>query len=242
MLPASPPGWREWNDEKITTFVLGHGGGADGQAMTNSRLMFLPLPSITPLRVESIRRLLVVAPPGSGGDINRLRQMLSGQELHQFQSPGPVAMLSVIPSSDQNVTRYTQAASNWATVTPVILPGYDDPRHLRRRLSTPKNAEEQKRLLSKMNARIDGLLRKAIRQAGFSNELAEQAEIDWRTVGFLPGVDLASRYCLPEHLKRFSRYHVKIIWRDAEGHPIPVNGPIAIGGGRFGGFGLFAPN
>jgi CRISPR-associated protein Csb2 len=229
-----------WAQDRIDTFILGHGEGKETQAVTNDRLMYLPLPSITPLKVESIRRLLVVGPPGCKADMNRMRQLLSGQELTPNGSDDPIAMLSVIPTSDRNVERYVKPAVEWATVTPVVLPGYDDPGQLRRRLSEPTDADEQKRLLGRMDARIEGLLRKAIRQAGFSDVLAAKAEIDWRSVGFMPGLDLASKYLLPKHLQRFSRYHVKIIWRDAEGNPISINGPIAIGGGRFGGFGLFA--
>jgi CRISPR-associated protein Csb2 len=230
-----------WSDEKSKTFILGHGDGEDGQATTNTRLMFLPLPSITPLKVESIRRLLLVGPPECREEVNKLRQLLSGRELVPIDSPDPIAMLSVIPSSDQTVKRYTNSASVWTTVTPMILPGYDDPRHLRRRLSESSiRADEQKRLWEKMEARIDDLVRKAIRHAGYSDELSHNAEIDWCPTGFRAGVDLASRFYLPEHLKKHSRYHVKITWRDSTGHPIRITGPIAIGGGRFGGVGLFA--
>ena len=87
---------------------------------------------------------------------------------------------------------------------------------------------------------MDGLLRKAIRQAGFSGELADNAALDWRSVGFLPGTELAGRYGVPDYLKRFPRLHVRIQWRDARGEPVQVPGPICIGGGRYFGLGLFA--
>jgi CRISPR-associated protein Csb2 len=51
---------------------------------------------------------------------------------------------------------------------------------------------------------------------------------------------LAERYGVPDHLKRFPRLHVMIQWRDAQGNPIQIAGPICIGGGRFYGLGLFA--
>lgn len=228
-----------WTHDKINSFVLGHGHGGDGQATTNNRLMYLPLPSKTPQRVESVRRVLVVAPSDSEVEIAKVRQTLSGQELFRFGEADAVAMLSVIPSADRNVQWYTRPASVWTTVSPVVLPGYDDPGHLRRRLRVVMDTDQRRRLLGRLEARIDGLIRKAIRQAGFSDELARYAQVEWRSTGFLPGVDLASRYAMPDHHKAASRYHVKIAWRDARGRPVRVPGPVVVGGGRFGGLGLF---
>jgi CRISPR-associated protein Csb2 len=122
----------------------------------------------------------------------------------------------------------------------VVLPGYDDPSHYRRRLKNNFDANNQKLWLNKLHDRIDALIRKAIGQAGFSDTLKQHAIIEWRTSGFWPGTNLASRYGVPNHLQKFSRYHVLIQWRDANDHPIQVPGPICIGGGRFYGLGLFA--
>ncbi len=77
------------------------------------------------------------------------------------------------------------------------------------------------------------LLRTAFVQAGFQKELLDQTEIEWRGVGFLAGTDLASRYLPPENLSTRSRYHVRVRF------PEIIRGPIAVGGGRFRGFGLF---
>ena len=128
-----------------------------------------------------------------------------------------------------------------------MLPGYDDPRKLRRRLFVgkqqgPGHADElgQKEMLEKLDRRIAFLLRKAIRQAGYCQELAQSAEIQWRGVGFWPGTDLAVRYNYPEKLRRFRRVHVRITWRDSAGKPLAMPGPICLGGGRLHGLGLFA--
>jgi CRISPR-associated protein Csb2 len=58
-------------------------------------------------------------------------------------------------------------------------------------------------------------------------------------MGFLPGTEPAGRYGVPDHLRRLPRLHVKVRWRDAEGQPVRVPGPICFGGGRFYGIGLF---
>jgi CRISPR-associated protein Csb2 len=94
--------------------------------------------------------------------------------------------------------------------------------------------------LERLGDRIDGLLRKAIVQAGFPQMLADHAELEWCSSGFWPGSDLASRYGAPEHLKRFPRLHVRVHWRNAGKRSVQVPGPICLGGGRFYGLGLFA--
>jgi CRISPR-associated protein Csb2 len=53
-------------------------------------------------------------------------------------------------------------------------------------------------------------------------------------VGFIAGVEKASRYAVPRHLVGSPRLHVKLIW------PVKVAGPLCIGRGRFSGLGLFA--
>ncbi len=66
------------------------------------------------------------------------------------------------------------------------------------------------------------------------------AGLEWRKVGFWPGTDLADRYGVPDHLRRFPCLHVRLQWRDAQGRPVQVPGPVCFGSGRFYGLGLFA--
>ncbi|HUY35662.1 MAG TPA: type I-U CRISPR-associated protein Csb2 [Pirellulales bacterium] len=246
-----------WTPGKTAAFVLGHAEsrGQPHAPVAGPRLAYIPLPSIeahgdgrAPV-VGNIRRVLIAVTGGDGStELQQLARLLSGAELIEERSTDAVAMLSRIPNTDSMIRRYTHAASAWATVTPVILPGYDDPRKYRGRLF-PKTAmngahvtsQEQQELLGRLDKRIDYLLRKAIRQAGYSDELARNAEIQWRNGGFWPGTALATRYAFPNQLRRFRRLHVRIIWRNGEGEPIRVPGPICLGGGRFYGLGLFAP-
>ncbi len=237
----------------IRTTVLGHGGGPQGQAQIgpdDDRFAYLPLPTIEPRRqnggrqrvVGSIRRILIAERPGGSGEqVAWARRMLSGYELVNQQTNTSEAVLSLIPSQDSVVRHYVESATTWSTVTPVILPGYDgsDPEKIRRRVSGAKTDEERQQRLDKVTAKTDRLLRKAIEQAGLPPTLAEHAELEWRPVGFLPGVDLASRYALPPYLKSSPRYHVRIRWRDASGQPVSVRGPLVIGAGRYRGLGLF---
>ena len=237
-----------WNEEQIGSFVLGHAEkvGADHIPVSNRRFAYIPLPTIefrgvrNASVVGSVRRALVaVLPEGGLEKIDWACRAISGTELID-KYENPQAILSVIPRTEKMLKHYLGPASVWSTVTPVVLPGYDDPSHCRRRLRSVTNSQEQKRLLEKLDERIESLLRKALHQAGFSRQLAAQAELQWRQGGFRPGVDLATRYGVPDHLKRFSRWHVKIVWRNVDGQIIEIPGPICIGGGRFYGLGLFA--
>jgi CRISPR-associated protein Csb2 len=245
-----------WPAEKVARLVLGHGEtlGEAHVPVVGPRLAFLPIPSIEPrgpgrgLAVASIRRALVVVLGGQAReDLQQLARLLSGADLIAEGSTDPVAMLSQIPRSDAMIGRYTRKSHIWATVTPVVLPGYDDPRKLRKRLfarlesgGQRLGAQPQKELLGKLDRRIDFLLRKAIRQAGYTEELARDAVIEWRGAGFWMGAGLATAYRYPEKLRRFRRLHVRLTWRDAAGNPIALPGPLCLGGGRFHGLGLFA--
>lgn len=246
-----------WPKEKSNRMVLGHGEqeGAAHIPVDGPRFGFVPLPSIEfrgsgrARTVGSIRRFLVTGLRGcSRQEVLAFAQMLSGQALIEEESQQQIAFLSRIPDSEKIVRDYTTPSATWATVTPVILPGYDDPKHYRRRLSaladsdqSPIASAEQKQLLTKLDDRIELLLRKSIRQAGFSDELAKHAEVQWSGSGFWPGSDLASRYAVPEKLRRFPRLHVRITWRNAADHTLAISGPLCLGGGRFIGLGLFAP-
>ena len=239
-----------WSESDINTFILGHGesqGGNEHIPVGPQRFAYLPLPSIEARGkgkarvVGSIRRVLITTFAHiDQSKIIWARRALLGQELIEEKKKESVAMLSLIPTNENVVQYYIKPASSWSTVTPVILPGYDDPAHYRRRLKQKINADEERQLLRRLDHRIDGLLRKAIAQAGFSKDLADNAILEWRKVGFWAGTELADRYGVPQHLKHFSRYHVRLRWCDANKKPVQISGPICIGGGRFYGLGLFA--
>lgn len=224
-----------WSDERINVFV--HGKTPDGAqpssgATSPDRLQYLPLPTINPLRVESIRRVLIAAPSQCGPSITWLQRALAGAEL--VNDNAAAALLTILPRSDHVLQQYVGEARTWSTVTPVILPGFDDPDHLRRKLQQGCDAETQRRYLERLDTRLENLLRKAFRQAGFSDDLLAETQLEWRGIGFRAGVDLASRYLPPQNLSASSRVHVRVRF------PIPIRGPLAVGSGRFRGFGLFA--
>jgi len=239
-----------WAKSRINSFVLGHGearGNKGHIPVGPQRFAFLPLPSIESRGggrasvVGSIRRAIVtVFGGGCEKEMDWARRILSGQEIIDEREKRPVAVISYMANDDKVIQYYTRPANTWATVTPVILPGFDDPAHYRRRLNHGVKPDEQKILLSRLDVRIDTLLRKAIIQACFPKDLADHAKLDWQKIGYWLGVRHVGQYGVPDHLKRFPLYHVKIEWRDSSGRPIQIPGPVCIGGGRYMGLGLFA--
>ncbi|MBM3983608.1 MAG: type I-U CRISPR-associated protein Cas5/Cas6, partial [Planctomycetes bacterium] len=240
-----------WTDAHINTFVHGHtpdgndrahGSGAD------ARFSYLPLPSLERrgdrgTYVGAIRRVLIVAPP-QRRDAVVWSRVLSGQELVPLESTDTCpAALRLIDrpaaslQSDANLGPYVGESRVWSTVTPVVLPGYDDPTGIRRRLSVrnpapPMNAEDKLRQLTMLNQQTRDLLLRAFAHAGIgpgllSAELLDRgdAELDWRDVGFRAGLDLARHYHLGT--ATYPRYHVRVRFAD------PVRGPLAVGTGRY---------
>jgi CRISPR-associated protein Csb2 len=245
-----------WDASRIASFVLGHGepSGSRHIPVRGPRLAYLPLPSIEgrgPGRarvVGSVRRALLTVAGGSAtAEFRQLVRILSGFELIDERDGQPAALLSRLPDAEAMVrNHYVGPAATWSTVTPVVLPGHDDPRRLLARLPREDRADShpdsssQKRILDRLDRRIDALLRKAIRQAGLSDDLARCADIQYRSAGFLPGTDLARAYLPPEKIGTFRRLHVRITWMDTHGSPVFVRGPLCLGGGRYSGLGLFA--
>ncbi len=210
---------RDWPYPDLASFVHGHdaadaekplkGEGAD------RRFQYLPLPSVERRGergnyIGAIRRVLIVAPLGCRDRIEWIRRRLPSGDL---QWEGELkGMLNPLEPSDWVLKQYTGTASTWSTVTPVLLPGYDD----------------------RDPAKAEGLLRRAFVHAGIAQEVVDGiAELAWRQVGFRAGVDLARNYTRPDKLTG-SAYHVRVTF------PQQVFGPLAIGAGRYRGLGLFA--
>lgn len=236
-----------WDVDRIRALVLGHGEarGSETQAHSPARFIFAPLPSLEARgggreRVGLARRVLVAAiGPGADENIAWARRSLSGAELVDEASRATVAVLAQSGTDDRVAQRYLERSDCWTTVTPVVLPGRDDRGGLRKKLATTRDASTQKVLLGRLAARTASLVRKAFLQAGLSEELVTHAQLEFSANGYLPGVELASRYTVPGHLVEQPRVHVRVRWFDASGKPLGLYGPLCVGSGRFYGIGLF---
>ncbi len=203
-----------WGD--VASFVHGHNPANTETQLkgenADNRFQFLPLPTVNFAlnRIETIRRVLIAAPVGAQDRIDWIRRRLPGQEL--VWNDGVVGVLNLLPTSDWVLQQYIGTSDVWSTVTPVIWPGHDD--------RNPAKAER--------------LLRKAFVDAGLPQSVVDSiVQLEWRGVGFRAGLDLARNYVTPEQLHG-SRYHVRVRFANA------VTGPLAVGAGRYRGFGLFA--
>ena len=187
------------------------------------RLAYLPVPSILrwgqpPYPAGAIRRILLVGMPGMEDEIEQLGKYLAGRFLIREDTGQPVALLAPIARREQDwvLQQYLQPAAVWTSVSPVVLPGFDDRR--------PE--------------KTDRLLRRALRQAGFDPQLVENAQIDFLKVGFLPRLELANRFFRPQCIRDRPVWHVRIRWVDRHGQPLRIPGPMFLGSGRFRGLGL----
>lgn len=201
---------KDWDD--VASFVHGHApiGGANQPPNTAYRFQYLPLPTINSAlkRVESIRRVMIVAPIGCQDRIDFIRRRLLGHEL-KWQGE-VVGVLNLLSERDYVRDQYIGESATWSTVTPVILDGFDD-----------HNPVKTEKLLRKalFNAKI-------VRRIDF-----DDIEMDWSPFGFLSGVDSSKQFVRPEKLNG-TMLHVRLRF------PRSRRGPIAIGAGRYRGFGL----
>ncbi len=222
-----------WDEVRVQRSVLGHGDGEE------ARLLLVPVPSIEPRgggaeTAGAVRRVMVFSTEAQGSDTAWAARVLGGMDLVDEKTGEVQAVLAATSRNDRVLKRYVSEAATWATVTPVVLPGHDDPGGLREKLRKAKRSEEQRALLDRLAKRREALVRKALRHAGFGDDLAFSAGIETRETGFIAGVEKASRYAVPSHLAKSPRLHVKLTW------PTKVAGPLCIGRGRFYGLGLFA--
>jgi CRISPR-associated protein Csb2 len=220
-----------WDEARVNASILGHGNGDE------PRLLLVPVPSLEERDdggevASAVRRVMVFSMDGRSTDTAWAARVLGGLDLIDERTGQAQAVLAATSANDRVLRRYISAASTWTTVTPLVLPGHDDPGGLRKKLQKAIG-DEQKLLLHRIAKRREALVRKALRHAGFGDELAFNVQIEARETGFIAGVEKASRYAVPSHLTAFPRFHVKLTW------PAPVTGPLCIGRGRFSGMGLF---
>lgn len=222
-----------WDEARVHKSVLGHGDGDE------ARLVLVPVPSIEPRGANAetlgaVRRVMVFSTDTDSSDTMWSERALGGMDLIDEETGEVLAVLAATSPNDRVLRRYVAEATTWTTVTPVVLPGHDDPGGLRDKLRKTRDSEEQRALLERLRKRREALVRKALLHAGLGDELAFSASIETRETGFLAGVEKASRYAVPSHLTASPRLHVKLTW------PVKVAGPLCIGRGRFSGLGLFA--
>ena len=185
------------------------------------RVSILPLPTIRNGPTDGrIRRIMLAQPSQSDGVLcAQFGRLFHGQKLKPLDQEGrfPEMFLERIDGRDDVLPCYTGVARIWASVTPVLLPGYDDRKAHR--------GSHQKRL-----ARAVQLMRKALCQSGID----VSAQIELSRVPYWTSSLHARDYEPRQKLAHYPRWHVRLTFDR------PWTGPLAIGAGRHCGLGLFA--
>ncbi len=222
-----PGAWR--NEDWSLRFVAGHGPTGSPKRRSKSdghpRFSYLPLPSLGYTHADGLIRRTIIAEPigGDGRSARWIAQRLDGAVL-QDEDRGPVAMLESTDPNDSNFRTVfrlfahrdsTRGSTLWTSVTPVILPGFDDRKQKKR----------------------DELLLECLRHAGIdlqSVECLESRIPAWPTYGGWAPTLVHGAFMRPAYLKHLPACHVRIRFR------IPFAGPLSLGAGRHCGLGVMA--
>ncbi|HXG63029.1 MAG TPA: type I-U CRISPR-associated protein Csb2 [Planctomycetota bacterium] len=219
----SPDAWRtaEWS----LRFVAGHGPPGESKRRrkddNHPRFSYLPLRSIGHPHADGmIRRALIAEPFGSDGRSARwIEQRLAGAELIDEHTRTVVARLEPVRPDDPDfdhvfhlyAARSEEAATVWTSVTPVILPGYDDNKRAKR----------------------ERLVLECLRHAGIDAEAVDSVEV--RRAAWFSGItESLSAFKRPCYLQHLPAWHVRLVFRRA------VSGPLSLGAGRHCGLGVLA--
>ena len=193
-----------------SVYVAGHAGKS---TRTPERFSFLPLPTIGHRNADGMIRRLLIAEPfgGEGTHAGWARSRLLSSVLRDEDGSDRGVLLGLWRQTSPGlVQRYLGPVRTWSTVTPVVLPGFDDGKY----------------------SKAQGLLATALEQAEIPADAVEDAVM--RKAPLWPGSQHPRHYFVPNYLRGRSRWHVRLVFRE------PVGGPIAVGAGRHAGLGLFA--
>lgn len=194
-------------------FVAGHVPECNKNGKTPPRFSYLPVPSIGHEYADGrVRRFILAEPYGGDGRYTRWAQRILANAV--VTDKYGVAQARLIPmfKPDSVIHHYVCEARTFQTITPVILPGYDDMKY----------------------SKALKLVEKALEQAGFSvDDLA--GSIYLQKAPFHRACFSPSSYVRPAYLMGKSAMHVKLKWKES------LPGPLAIGAGRHFGLGIFAP-
>ena len=189
---------------------FGHGEDAETK---NDRFSYMPLPTI-PFKGRDgrIRRVLIAEPfGGSGGKAQAVARRLSGAPLVEERTGEIKADLRALP--DPFIDGVTMRYLRGARVWGSVTP-----------VVLPGRDDHRTR-------KAHGLVLKALAQAGYTTPIVE---IALQREPIFPGAEMAHAYRTPAYIKEFPRTHAIVTFAE------PVPGPIAIGGGRHIGVGVFA--
>jgi len=218
LMEKSPPEGVANPDAWVRSYILGH---RDAGSELHRQLSYLPLPSIGMEHTDpAVRRVMIASPLGDDRVLHHLAKVIGGQKLKPTPETNIAQPPTLVYTRDDRVARcYLESATEWASVTPVILPGHDD-----------HKPEKTRKLIVK-----------ALEQSG----VEQPCEFVWSAVPWFPKSLSAHKYdrnkkptgyIRPDHLLGKTAIHLRLHFDDG----LKVPGPLVIGAGRHCGFGLLA--
>jgi CRISPR-associated protein Csb2 len=199
--------------DKVDRTLLGHPKDYSGP-----RLSIMPLLSIGhPHSDTRIRRVILAEPFGGNGEVcHQLAEIFNNKDLVPDESDKPAVRLRRLSQNDRYIRKwYAGCARQWASVSPVLLPGFDHPRS--------NNG-------AKAIERAEKLVHKALHQA----DIPLPCRIEISPISWWPGVPHARGFVPRDKLGPAPRYHVKLTFDHR------FTGPLSLGRQRHTGLGVFA--
>lgn len=212
-LMNTPAVHKALGEKMVNRMLLGHDNDNPGP-----RLSIMPLLSVGHPHADALVRRLILAEPfsGDGSVCHLLAELLDGKNLMPDRSDQPVVQLRRLPQHDRYVRRwYAGCACQWASVSPVLLPGFDHPRSN----SGTKALERAEKLVLKALAHAD---------------ITSQCRVEISPLSWWPNVPHARDFIPRDKLGPAPRYHIKLIFDQ------PFTGPLSLGRQRHTGLGVFA--
>lgn len=209
----TPPIHKALGTDTVNRMILGHDANNPGP-----RLSILPLLSVGHPNADARIRRVILAEPfdGDGSICHQLAEILNGKDLVPHSADKPVARLRCLSPYDRYIRKwYAGSSCQWASVSPVLLPGFDHPR-------SKSGAGQLKR--------AEKLVCKTLSHA----DINLSCRIEISPLSWWPGVPHARDFVPRDKLGPAPRYHVKLTFDQ------PFTGPLSLGRQRHMGLGVFA--
>lgn len=216
-----PQAWPQGvGDEWVDQFVAGHAKSRSSGA-AHRQLSYVPLPSVGHRKTDpGIRRFALLADANDEAWLAHVARRLAGQQLeleqgNECDGQEPPLLVPMSIKGDSVTDCYRSSSNKWHSFTPVILPGHDDHKPVKR----------------------EKLVQKALAQSGITVPCTAHCS----TVSRFPKAFSAHKYdrekkpqgfFRPDHLLTKTATHLTLEFDK------PVSGPLVIGAGRHIGFGL----
>lgn len=215
---------------QIEHWLVGRNADGSNGGKTDERIRLIPLASIGHAHADfSIRRVFIEAPANCPIRADDLFWAFKGVELGEDGSLGRLSA-----ADDSIFSRHygiAQAATDWKTITPAVLPESAKRRRIEpsRRSAEAKSASE--RAHEQHQARLAVLA--ALRHAGYNLDVLDIV---------VQREPLQSHGARAEAFAPGTRFAKERLWHVSLKFANPVQGPLVLGDGRFLGLGVFAPS